>query len=52
MTLQRALIPRIADTAFHGQGQEAAESGENQHTFLQLHVCHLSGNEVEREMSC
>jgi hypothetical protein len=53
MTWQWALSPRIAGTAFHGQGQEAVEIGENRHTFLHSFTFVVwDGNEVEREISC
>ena len=48
--LQLAL--RIAGTAFHGQGQEVVEIGENRHSFLHSYTfVVLGGNEVERAIS-
>ena len=56
MTRQWALSPRIAGTAFHGQGtrrQEAVEIGENRYAFLHSFTFAVwDGNEVEREISC
>ena len=45
--------PENAGTAFHGQGQEAVEIGEDRHTFLHSFTfVAWDGNEVEREISC
>ena len=50
MTWQWALSP---STAFHGQGQEAVEIGENRHTFLHSFTFVVwDGNEVKREIGC
>jgi hypothetical protein len=48
-----AIGSRIAGTAFHGQGQEVGEIGENRHSFLHSYTfVVLVRNEVERAISC
>jgi hypothetical protein len=43
---------RIAGTAFHGEGQEVVEIGENRHSFLHSYTfVVLDGNAVQRAIS-